>query len=265
MRRVLRGWLCYWCVVQQFMFLLPRPSSDDGGLHQAMHASGLGKTGAMHVSLSTSKLFAPTVGTYLTGAYVLAFAPPVLYNLWHSAVKLIKGGDHKETASRDRKASARDLLIKSSLGAAAFFGGLYIPWGGIHTAIAFSIAVTYLSDQVSKAWRKKNERDTFGGYPHKPQKYIPGRAALEQLFYSSEAMEQPGLDLATREKFFQDALTEALRNSGGDEEKGMFPGRSQAAFLAAQERLDNVGYIIKNCAEAAFSEKAEVLKTHGTH
>lgn len=242
----------------------PASSGDDGGLHQVIHTSGLGKTGAMHVSLSAGKLFAPDqVGSYLTGAYVLAFAPPVLYNLWHSAVKLIKGGDHKETASRDRKASAQDLLIKSSLGVAAFFGGLYIPWGGIHTAISFSIMTTYLSHQLSKTWRKKNESHTFGDFPHKPQKYIPGRAALEQLFYSSEALEQPGLDLETREKFYRDALTEALRNLGGDDGKEIFPGRSQAAFLAAQERLDNVGYIVKNCAEAAFSEKSEVLKTHG--
>jgi hypothetical protein len=248
-----------WC--SSLCSCCPTYSSDDGGLHQGMHASGLGKTGAMHVSLSTSKLFAPTIGTYLTGAYVLAFAPPVLYNLWHSAVKFIKGGDHKETASRDRRASARDLLMKSSLGAAAFFGGMYIPWGGIHTAINFSIAVTYLSDQISKAWRKKNERDTFGGYPHKPQKYIPGRAALEKLFISSEELEQPGL--AGREKVFQKALTAALRNSEVGEEKIKPLGRPQAAFLAAQERLDKVGYMIKSCAEAAFGEKAEVLKTRG--
>jgi hypothetical protein len=238
------------------------PNDGGGGMH-GIHHYGLAKTGLAHLSISTSQFFAPTVGTFLTGAYALVFGAPVIYNLWHSAVKLIRGGERSETRSRDRKASFQDLVVKSSLGAGLFFGGLLMPLGGPHTALSFGIMGTFLGDKISKKLRKDKESQTYGGYPRKAGKYVPTGETMEKLYYSDESVEQPGLPQTYIAELYQNSLNAVLRNCGDVNESKNLPGRSRVSFLAAQRRLDDISYVIKNCAETAADEKTSILQQHG--
>jgi hypothetical protein len=223
-------------------------SSFGNGVHSvAPHGVSLIKTGAAHLALSAAtfsadKIFAPTVGTVLTGAYFVSVFPPLFYNFMHSVIKLIKGGEREQTRSRDRSAGIKDIVASLLGGAGGFFGGVWLPFfGGPHSAITMGLIGILMGDGLSKYYRKNKERKEHEGCP-KPGKYYPTMKVLMDIFNAYELDELPG--------------------SLQDAKKDFNSGKSMKDFLAAQEKMDKIANLIQNCVERAIREKKAELQTH---
>lgn len=228
------------------------------GVHHSLGQHSVVKSSAAHASA----FFAPTWGTLLTGAYALILGTPAAYSNLRSAARILGLGEEKQkpTRSRDRGASAKDLIGASMLGTALFVTGWFIPFGGPHTALAFGVAGAHLGQRASQYQRKAKESQTYGG-SRKPAKYMVTYAVLKELFKDQSYIEQAGASITARQTCYEKMLRGVLDQI--EPGHSALDGRSRSEFLAAQERLDMIGIVIQGCARAAFFEKSEVLKTHG--
>lgn len=232
----------------------------DNGPHLLVDHHGLIKSGAGHLSIPLTNYFSNTVGSWLTGAYSLAFGPPAAYIVLQALWKFIRGGERQHTRSRDRLAALADLLSSTSLGSGLFFGGLYIPFGGAHTALSFGIFGAIAGKKIAHKYRQRRAAQTYGNFPSaKVEKYAMNREQLADL-YCKLNQYQPGSDVGEQKKSFR-TLLEKIPQEFKNSSYGF--GKSPIEFFDAQETLEKVALYVRHAHVIAKTEKTQALNSQG--